>query len=50
MIEDHAIAYIMLVVGIPCIVGIIIAIIDRPSKYYYVYDGWRWKKKRRYRK
>lgn len=46
MIEDHAIAYIIALIAIPFLVGIVVAIIDRPSKYYYVHDGWRWKKKR----
>lgn len=49
MLENHAIAYIILVAGIPCLACLIVEILERLPKYYYVHDGWRWKKKR-YRK
>lgn len=49
MIEDHAIASIIAMIGIPYLIGSIYALVTRPSKFYYVHDGLRWKKKK-YRK
>lgn len=46
MIEDSTIMLICLMVGIPCVIGIIYAILTRPSKYYYKISGGRIEKKR----
>lgn len=40
MIENHALMLIYLMIGVPSVLGIIYAILTRPSKYYYkIKDG-----------
>lgn len=40
MIENNALMLIYLMIGIPCVLGAIYAILKRPSKYYYrIKDG-----------
>ena len=40
MIENNALMLIYLMIGIPCVLGAIYAILTRPSKYYYkIKDG-----------
>ena len=46
MIEDHATLGIMIAASIPLMGAIYVWIRDHLPKYYYIHDGWRWKKKR----
>ena len=46
MIEDSAVMLILLFVGIPSVIGILGAILTRPSKHYYKISGGRVYKKR----
>lgn len=47
MIEDSAVMLILLLVGIPSIIGIIGAILTRPDKHYYKISGGRVLRKKR---
>lgn len=44
MIEDTAVMLIVLMAGIPSVIGIIYAILTRPTKYYYKLSGGRMRK------
>jgi hypothetical protein len=46
MIEDSTIMLLLLMIGIPSVIGIIWAILTRPSKDYYKISGGRVYKKR----
>lgn len=40
MIENNALLLIYLMIGIPCVLGLLYALMMRPSKYYYkIADG-----------
>lgn len=41
MIEDTTMLLIYLMIGVPTVIGIIWAILTRPSKYYYKFNGGR---------
>lgn len=41
MIEDTTMLLIYLMIGVPSVIGIIWAILTRPSKYYYKFSGGR---------
>lgn len=46
MIETHAILLLIAIFGVPCILGLVYALITRPSKYYYKHNGYYWKRKK----
>lgn len=44
MIEDYTMILVCLMVGVPMIIGLIVAFLTRPRKYYYKLSGGRlWK-------
>lgn len=44
MIEDHAMLLIYLMIGVPTVVGLLVAFLTRPRRYYYKISGGRlWK-------